>query len=122
MSGPPNGRNGYANGYYAQEHSNRYEENHPDVSPIEESGEWRAEGYDGFANDNVSAPGHHEWHNPSRRGEPDTDTYNNHTRSRFEERSSDLDNGSRSREHNALDHYNGRSQWNGLGSRQIEGQ
>lgn len=119
MSRPPNGSNGYTNGYYSQEQSNRYDENHQDVSPIEESSERRVGGYGGFVNDSLSAP---DRHSPSRRGAADPETYNSYTRSRFEERDSDLDNGSRSRERDGLDHSNGRNQRNGPGTRQIEGQ
>lgn len=118
---PPNGSNGYTNGYYSQEQSNRYEENQQDVSPIEESRGHRAGGYGGFVNDNLSAPARHDRDSPSRRGAAEPGTYNSSRRSRFEERDSDIDNSSRSRDRNALDHDNGRSLRNGPGSRQIEG-
>lgn len=122
MSRPPNGSNGYTNGYHSQEQSNRYEENHQDVSPIEGSRERRAGGYGGFANENPSAPDRYDRDSPSRPDAPDPETYNSYTRSRFEEKDSNLDNGSRGRERNVSAQNNGRSQRDGPGSRQIEGQ
>lgn len=114
MSRPPNG-------YYSQEQSSRYEEDYQDVSPIEESRERRAGGYGGFVNDNLSVHDHHGRDSPSRRGAAEPGTYNSFTRSIFEERDTNIDNSSRSRERNAPNHNNDVSQQDGLGSKQIEG-
>lgn len=119
MSRPPNGSNGYANGYYSQEPSNRYEEDHRNGGLVERGRERRPGDYEGFVNDSTQEVA--EGQNSSLLGGPEFDTYNSYMRSRSERGGLDSDNASKSRERSGPDLDNSRSYRNGPGGRQIEG-
>ena len=122
MSRLPNGNNGYTNGHYSQEPSNRYEEDHHNGGPVERGRERRAGGYEGSVNDRQPAQEVSEGQNSSFLGSPESNTYNNYMRSISKRRDLDYDNSSKSRERNAPGLDSSRSYRNGPGSRQIEGQ
>lgn len=121
MSRPPNGSNGYTNGYYSREASNRYDESHHNGDSIERGRGRGAGGYSGFVEDNLSAQEASEQQNPSLLGAPDSCIYNSSMRSEFGGRGLDHDN-SGNRERNTQDSDKSRSYHNGPGSRLIEGQ